>query len=84
MDVVFAAILNYTFVCHGFLHYSDRDQEFYQLISFLYGFIGSMNLLDQVATQLIREGVCINKLAMQAFGFEFKCNFYFAFGLQCE
>jgi hypothetical protein len=26
----------------------------------------------------------INKLAIQAFGFQFECNLQFAFGLQCE
>jgi hypothetical protein len=40
--------------------------------------------LDQATVQLIGVGVgvCINKLSMQVFGFQFEYNIQFAFGLQ--
>jgi hypothetical protein len=52
-DGWFCCFLNGIFVFHGFLHSSFPDQEFYQLINVLYGFIGS-TILPNLRKQMIR------------------------------
>jgi hypothetical protein len=51
MKVGYAALSNCISVFFGFLHSSFPDQKFYQLFRYLYGFIGSMILLDLEAVQ---------------------------------
>jgi hypothetical protein len=55
--VGFASLFNFTLRCYGSLYLSESDQEFHQLVKYLYGFIGSMPLLDLVVVQLVRSRI---------------------------
>jgi hypothetical protein len=62
--------------------YLAANKDCISSVGCFFGFIGKMITLDQATVQLIGVGVCINKLAMQVFDFQFEYNIQFIFGLQ--